>query len=373
MLAEAEIKKLEVTLPLASAAPAGKKLIAFLCTQCGKHHDAFPMSGKCECGHGSFKTVDVTSSPEHKALCQELQAELAKPVITVTAPPALDFAAPPAVPVPAPVASCANASPDVVTTKSQPESGLLSVLNKDFWACDNEKCGSDDLVHECPVPLPDGHQIGSRYQCLKCGHVGQILLQHEELVKLRGTSQVVIFRVGVDDFKVFGGQRNGPAASETRTAPTPSVKAAAVPEALAPVTRVQVVPETVTAPPKKSRGRPRKNQENPAPAPESFPVPAQASQPSPQAPTQSSKDIAALVTQIAGYESPQVSPEAFAEELRPQVESWNMAKLIKEAESLTNKVYDITKMTVPADKNVRQVLEEIVINEMIGKTCGVEA
>ena len=338
----------------------------FICKKCSQNFEHFPATGKCACGNGSFRTVDAPKpSEEHKEFCREMERDLVVPKTQPIVAPLLSPA-----PVPAPVLE-PQAAPVVPPSPSTQESGLLTVLSKQFWACDNASCGSDDLVHEVPVPPPDKHQVGSRYQCLDCGAVGKILLQWDELVALRGGSQVVAFKIGKDDYKKLKSWRDAPAPSET------AVKAEPV-KPPAPVSAPAIAPVVINAAntqpaPKNTRGRPKKAKEEvPAQTPESFQAPAAQAQTQVtlQAAVAAAPGIADLIKKIAGYESPQVDQTALAQEVQGQVKGWDMAKLLKEAETLTGQTIDITKMQVPPDKNVRQVLEDLVVSEMVGKSCG---
>ena len=346
--------------------PPAKQSV-FICKKCSASYEHFPSTGKCACGHGAFKTVDVPNpTPEHKAFCQEMEKDLAaKPVIPLQ--PA---------PVSAPAILPEKAAKAAEPLKTLPESGIISVLNKDIWACDNAGCGSDDLLHEVPVPPADKHQIGSRYQCLKCGCIGNILLQYEELVKLRGSSQAVAFKIGKDDYKQLVKWRDSPVPSERAVKAEPTPVAVVIPAVSAAPEQVSSVSGTEqqgTAAPARKRGRPKKILEVPAQAPESFPGAAVSSGNAGQAQVQAqapSPSIVDLVTKIAGYEAPPINTEALTKELQEQIAVWPMDKLLKEAEALTGKVIDPAKMQIPSDKNLRQVLEETVIAEMICKVGG---
>jgi hypothetical protein len=350
----------------------------FQCKQCRTRHDHMPLTGKCECGNGSFTVLDVpVSSEEHKELCRDLEKELA-------APPVKSSPAPVAASV-LPVADKSTASVAEVLDSQSKSSGVLSVLNREYWACDNSECGSDDLLHEVPVPPPDKKQIASRYQCLKCGYVGQILLQYDELVALRGSSLSVAYKIGKDDYKLLVAWRDAPAPSET------AVKA---PEAQKPAAPALMTAEPAAPPVKKTRGRPRKGQEVTAPQPESFQGKGNESVGEKAAAgrgpahdkiiggsaeagagkaAQAVPSVADLVAKIAGYEAPQVNPEAIKAATFAQVADWTMAKLISSFEELTGQVFDQSKIVVPSDKNIREVLEEAVVAQLVGRNCGVEA
>jgi hypothetical protein len=380
-----------VTAPPQQPIADAPKRTSFICKSCNASYDHFPATGVCaQCGKGAFKTVDVlASSAEHTALCNELaQGIAAKPIIPIA---------------PAPATGLKAVAQDTAPSTPAQDAGVICVFNKDFWACDNPACGSDDLLHEVPVPPPDKKQLTSRYQCLSCGAVGKIMLQWEELVSLRGSSAPVAFKLGKDDWKLLKKWRDSPVPSETavKAAPaqqakapelmpsTPASKAATV----AAVARVAAdgidAPGVADAAPvKRQRGRPKKS-EAPAQPPESFPgvqgktavddtarsqateqvrQVSQVGQVQSQAPT---PDNVALVAKIAGYEeTSQVDPAALAQEMKTQIQDWTMEKVLKEAEALTGQTIDLAKMSVPTDKNIRQVLEELVIVELIGKTLG---
>lgn len=377
--------------PAPAPTPTPTEQLRFVCKKCATILDFMPGGGLCVCGSGAFSAVEASkaqgtavkifeqNAADHKELCKELEQMNTQPQ-----PQPLSVTQPQSEPLSVGALSQKSEPQSVSVPKTQ--SGVLNVLNKMYWSCDNEKCGSDDLLHEVPVPPPDGAQIGSKYQCLACGHTGSILLQHDELVKLRGESVVVPFIIGQHDLVVKW--RNKPVASET------AVKKAPEPLTLLP----QPSPELQTAvaalppaPAKKGRGRPKKNQETPAEKPESFQAQGQVSvQANPDGKkdsngVQASKTIAAsqtpvssytdLVAKIAGYESPQVSEEAFTQDLKVQSEEWTMDKILKDWEGFTGKVCDPAKNSpmVPPDKNLRQVLVEQVIAELVGKMCGVSA
>jgi hypothetical protein len=273
------------------------------------------------------------------------------------------------------------------------DSRVLPVRSNAICTCDNENCGSDDLVFGMPNPL-NYPTLNVQYQCLGCGHRGAVPMDSAEILQARATAPLLLgYHVGITNWEEW---KNAEAPAPAAPVPVDATVAESAPEK------------------KRSRGRPKKGPASatkegtpaieqvtfPGSGPGAgaaeagaagvgrdrdahaarvqFPEAAQnqivlqevvrqvaqelAPQAAPQVtPQEVAPYIQALVEKAVSFESPLVDPASLAGDLMAQMQDWDLLKLVKEYEALTNQRY--TPGQTDPDS-----MREAVVNAIVGAT-----
>jgi hypothetical protein len=279
---------------------------------------------------------------------------------------------------------------------SNPElqSNLFCVRTTQFWVCDDEKCGNDDLIMEMQLPSDKRKTEQIRYQCTKCALVGTAELTREEIEKAMKDEKRVAFNIGENIFDFLNAPRPaGKKRKSNKTQPdnqpgepkgTPLLDAAEQGEqhmqaiaqevkqsrGISATQNVQAPSHDATETPK-GQAKPKSKKEGQA---EATTFPSLGNHPSQQAgavgtgaagasaPVQQQETPAAVKKAVEKVIAAQVSPsEVVSDEmmktLTSTVQGWALERLIKEWESMTGKVYK-QGVTVP-DAMVTEVVFQL--------------
>jgi hypothetical protein len=277
------------------------------------------------------------------------------------------------------------------TSKPDVSSDIFCVRTTAFWACDNEKCGADDLILELQMPSGKRKSEQIRYQCLKCTFIGTAELTKEEIAKAMKEEKRVEFEINktnVFDFlnqpRPTGGKKKkskeaaqaDPQPGEPKGTPlidaidageqhmtqiAQEVLQSHAPIANHHVSAPQSQPSQAVQPPAIQSGGKKTKKGGTAEA-----TPFQASQASAGAANPAGnaggETPAAVKKAVEKVIAAQVSPsEVVSEEmmktLTSTVQGWPLERLIKEWETMTGKVYK-QGSTVP-DAMVTEIVYQL--------------
>jgi hypothetical protein len=264
-------------------------------------------------------------------------------------------------------------------------SNLFCVRTSQFWACDNENCGNDDLIMEMQLPSDKRKTEQIRYQCTKCALIGTAELTTEEIAKAMKEEKRVEFKIGENIFDFLNQPRPaGKKRKSGKTQPdnqpgepkgTPLLDAAeqgeqhmnAIAQEVKQSRAVSATPNVQAPSPTPPAAQSEKAKTKKGGTADATPFPSLGSHPTGQAPANqpsaaSVETPAAVKKAVEKVITAQVSPsEVVSDEmmktLTSTVSAWALERLIKEWESMTGKVYK-QGVTVP-DAMVTEVVYQL--------------
>ena len=80
-----------------------------------------------------------------------------------------------------------NGSPAASPVSPVSLDGFVLIRSDEFCNCDNPECGGDDLIYRLRDPGEDA-QITTEYQCLDCGHRGEVVFTNDEAHEARASA-----------------------------------------------------------------------------------------------------------------------------------------------------------------------------------------
>ena len=260
--------------------------------------DALPPAAVAQVNETSAAPITETLQP----------AKFAAPLLPSSVP-----MTPPTVVLPSPVsATPPQVVPNAPESPAVQPTALKTICSKDFWACDNEKCGSDDLEFRLSImtvrQATDSAYVD--YVCRACGFKHGAMLQRDEISAL----------------------------AELEGSFVNPVTGAAAP-----------APAATTAP---KKGRAKKSSAAPAEGKadaKTFQVVT----------TKGPAEINAIVQSVIKDSEKEIASDTLLETFRTQVAKWELEKLVKEWEQMTGKTY-AAGTTVPA------TMAEDVVRQMAG-------
>jgi hypothetical protein len=243
--------------------------------------------------------------------------EFARKAAPAVLPPSTVPMTPPTVVLPSTVPP--QVVPNAPEAPAVQPTALKTIQSKDFWACDNDKCGSDDLEFRLSImtvkQATDSSYVD--YTCRACGFKHGALLQREEITRLAELEGSFVNPV-----------TNAPAEPAATTSPAMTTKK---PRA------------------KKKGGADAGSEVGGKADAKTFQV----------GPQKTPEEIKAIVQAVINTPEKEVGESALMEAFRPQIAAWALEKLVKEWEAMTGKTYT-------AGKTLPESMASDVLRQMAG-------